>query len=116
MPLAPKMPGINWIFFTASPCLKPQRLRAFLIGWLLDSIISSQITTFLTTKDPTYFFTNDNLVNRKLAVKILGEYGHKVGIAENGSLAVDAYKARGAQGKPFVILFMMYRSWVTQRL
>ena len=35
------------------------------------------------------------------AVKILEKYGRTVEIAENGSLAVDSFKARVAQGKPF---------------
>jgi CheY-like chemotaxis protein len=48
----------------------------------------------------------DNLVNQKLAVKILEKYGHTVEIAENGSLAVDAFKARVAQGKPFDIILV----------
>jgi osomolarity two-component system sensor histidine kinase NIK1 len=48
----------------------------------------------------------DNLVNQKLAVKILEKYGHTVKIAENGSLAVDAFKAKVAQGKPFDIILV----------
>jgi osomolarity two-component system sensor histidine kinase NIK1 len=50
----------------------------------------------------------DNLVNQKLAVKILEKYGHAVEIAENGSLAVDAFKARVAQGKPFDIILVSF--------
>jgi len=45
-------------------------------------------------------------VNQKLAVKILEKYGHTVEIAENGSLAVDAFKGRVAQGKPFDIILV----------
>ncbi|KAI5115771.1 hypothetical protein M0805_007186 [Coniferiporia weirii] len=48
----------------------------------------------------------DNLVNQKLAVKILEKYGHAVEIAENGSLAVDSFKLRVAQGRPFDIVLM----------
>ena len=48
----------------------------------------------------------DNLVNQKLAVKILEKYGHSVEIAENGSLAVDAFKSRVNQGKPFDIILV----------
>ncbi|KAJ3968331.1 hypothetical protein EV361DRAFT_1004215 [Lentinula raphanica] len=48
----------------------------------------------------------DNLVNQKLAVKILEKYGHSVEIAENGSLAVEAFKGRVAQGRPFDIILM----------
>jgi osomolarity two-component system sensor histidine kinase NIK1 len=48
----------------------------------------------------------DNLVNQKLAVKILEKYGHTVEIAENGSLAVDAFKARVQQNRPFDIILV----------
>ena len=45
-------------------------------------------------------------MNQKLAVKILEKYGHAVEIAENGSLAVDSYKLRVAQGRPFDIVLV----------
>ncbi|KAG6848046.1 hypothetical protein H0H93_003884 [Arthromyces matolae] len=48
----------------------------------------------------------DNLVNQKLAVKILEKYGHIVEIAENGSLALEAFKGRVEQKKPFDIILM----------
>lgn len=46
------------------------------------------------------------MVNQKLAVKILEKYGHSVEIAENGSLAVDAFKTRVQQAKPFDIILV----------
>ncbi|GJJ14452.1 hypothetical protein Clacol_008716 [Clathrus columnatus] len=48
----------------------------------------------------------DNVVNQKLAVQILNKYGHQVEIAENGALAVDAFKQRIAEGHPFDIILM----------
>jgi len=39
------------------------------------------------------FLAEDNLVNQKLAIKILEKYRHSVEIAKNGSLAVDVFKA-----------------------
>ena len=39
-------------------------------------------------------------------MKILEKYGHTVEIAENGSLAVDAFKGRVSQGKPFDIILV----------
>ncbi|KIY49681.1 hypothetical protein FISHEDRAFT_40420 [Fistulina hepatica ATCC 64428] len=48
----------------------------------------------------------DNMVNQKLAVKILEKYGHLVEIADNGSIAVDAFKQRIIQLKPFDIILM----------
>ncbi|KAG2070845.1 CheY-like protein [Suillus decipiens] len=48
----------------------------------------------------------DNMVNQKLVVKILEMYGHRVMIAENGSQAVEAFKARVQVNKPFDIILM----------
>jgi len=39
-------------------------------------------------------------------VKILEKYGHTVEIAENGSLANEAFKARTAENRPFDIILM----------
>ena len=60
----------------------------------------------------------DNLVNQKLAVKILEKYGHSVEIAENGSLAVDAFKTRVQRNQPFNIILvgislLEIYSWLT---
>ncbi|KAM6499789.1 hypothetical protein JOM56_005297 [Amanita muscaria] len=100
------------------------------LKWCLDNSISSQITTPVSAQDLAsalisalesntvspvsapndvifdILLAEDNLVNQKLAVKILEKYGHSVEIAENGSLAVDAYKARVLQTKPFDIILM----------
>jgi osomolarity two-component system sensor histidine kinase NIK1 len=100
------------------------------VKWCLDNSISSQVTTPATAQDLStalisalesntvspvsapnditfdILLAEDNLVNQKLAVKILEKYGHSVEIAENGSLAVDAFKARVAQGRPFDIVLV----------
>ncbi|KAG0694624.1 hypothetical protein DFH29DRAFT_959340 [Suillus ampliporus] len=109
--LAPSMPRLN-------------------LKWCLDNSISSQVTTPVTAQDLAsalisalesntvspvsapndiifdILLAEDNMVNQKLAVKILEKYGHTVEIAENGSLAVDAFKARVQQNKPFDIILM----------
>ena len=98
--------------------------------WCLDNSISSQVTTPVTAPDLAsalisalesntvtpvvaendipydILIAEDNLVNQKLAVKILEKYGHQVEIAENGSLAVDSFKLRVAQGRPFDIVLV----------
>jgi osomolarity two-component system, sensor histidine kinase NIK1 len=81
----------------------------------LDNSISSQITTPVSAQDLSsalesntvspvsapndvtfdILLAEDNLVSQKLAVKFLEKFGHMVEIAENGSLAVDAFKSRG---------------------
>ncbi|KAF9244482.1 hypothetical protein BU15DRAFT_85871 [Melanogaster broomeanus] len=109
--LAPSMPRLN-------------------LKWCLDNSISSQVTTPVTAQDLAsalisalesntvspvaapndivfdILLAEDNMVNQKLAVKILEKYGHSVEIAENGSLAVDAFKTRVQQHKPFDIILM----------
>ncbi|ETW76839.1 hypothetical protein HETIRDRAFT_389878 [Heterobasidion irregulare TC 32-1] len=100
------------------------------LKWCLDNSISSEVTTPVTaqdlasalisalesstvspaaaTNDVTFdiLLAEDNLVNQKLAVKILEKYGHSVEISENGSLAVDAFKARVQRNRPFDIILM----------
>jgi len=109
--LAPSMPRLN-------------------LKWCLDNSISSQVTTPVTAQDLAaalisalesntvspvaapndivfdILLAEDNMVNQKLAVKILEKYGHSVEIAENGSLAVDAFKTRVQLSKPFDIILM----------
>ncbi|CAL1702932.1 unnamed protein product [Somion occarium] len=100
------------------------------VKWCLDNSISSQITTPLDApslasalvtalessatphvpveEDQPFdiLLAEDNLVNQKLAVKILEKYGHKVDIAENGLVAVDMFKARAQHNRPFDIILM----------
>lgn len=102
----------------------------FSVKWCLDNSISSQVTTPVTAQDLAaalisalesntvspvsasndvvfdILLAEDNMVNQKLAVKILEKYGHSVEIAENGSLAVDAFKRRNLQSKPFDIILV----------
>jgi len=109
--LAPSMPRLN-------------------LKWCLDNSISSQVTTPVSSQDLAsaliaalesntvspvsapndivfdILLAEDNLVNQKLAVKILEKYGHSVEIAENGSLAVDAFKGRVLRNQPFNIILM----------
>ena len=98
--------------------------------WCLDNSISSEVTTPVSAQDLAsalisalesstvspatathenrfdILLAEDNVVNQKLAVKILEKYGHEVEIAENGQFAVDAFKARARQKKPFDIILM----------
>jgi len=109
------------------------------VKWCLDNSISSQVTTPVSaadlasalisalesstvspvaaTNDVTFdiLLAEDNLVNQKLAVKILEKYGHVVEIAENGSLAVEAFKARVQKNRPFDIILVSIL-WVPSNL
>lgn len=52
----------------------------------------------------------DNLVNQKLAIKMLEKYGHTVEAVENGPLAVDVFKARVLENRPFDIILVRVTS------
>ncbi|KAI5891245.1 two-component histidine kinase Le.nik1-like protein [Schizophyllum commune H4-8] len=100
------------------------------LKWCLDNSISSQVTSPVSVQDlasalitalesntqnPVFtpndisfdiLLAEDNMVNQKLAVKILEKYGNMVEIADNGAIAVDAFKRRIAESKPFDIILM----------
>ena len=100
------------------------------VKWCLGNSISSQVTTPVTSQDLAsaliaalesntvspvsapndivfdILLAEDNLVNQKLAVKILEKYGHSVEITENGSLAVEAFKARVLCNQSFNIILV----------
>ena len=48
----------------------------------------------------------DNLVNQKLAVKLLEVAGHKIEVADNGEIAIQKYKQRLENGNPFDVILM----------
>ncbi|KAH8104366.1 hypothetical protein DFH11DRAFT_1883396 [Phellopilus nigrolimitatus] len=74
----------------------------------LSSALNSALESNTAPNDVTFdiLLAEDNLVNQKLAVKILEKHGHTVEIVENGSFAVDSFKLRVAQGRPFDIVLM----------
>lgn len=80
---------------------------------LISALESNTVSPLPAQTDVTFdiLLAEDNLVNQKLAVKILEKYGHAVEIAENGSLAVDSFKLRVGQGKPFDIVLVSYSSF-----
>jgi len=90
--LAPSMPRLN-----------PQDLASALISALEPNAASPVLAPNVVFD---ILLAEDNMVNQKLAVKILEKYGHTVEIAENGSLAVEAFKARVQVNKPFDIILM----------
>ena len=112
------------------------------VKWCLDNSISSHVTTPVslvdlaaalvsaleansvnppvTNTDLTFdiLLAEDNLVNQRLAVRILEKYGHIVEIAENGSVALNKFKDRVQRGKtPFDVILVNYTpcSLITER-
>lgn len=69
---------------------------------------SNTVTPVVAAQDVPYdiLIAEDNLVNQKLAVKILEKYGHRVEIAENGQLALDAFRTRVQRNQPFDIILV----------
>lgn len=63
---------------------------------LLPSLESSAATPSEGNNEVTYdiLLAEDNIVNQKLACKILQNQGHKVDVVDNGQLAVTAVKKR----------------------
>ncbi|KII84955.1 hypothetical protein PLICRDRAFT_116963 [Plicaturopsis crispa FD-325 SS-3] len=113
---------------TGAPDVYP--LSRLNLKWCLDNSISSQLTTPVTAEDLAsaiiialesnavtpapesanivydILLAEDNIVNQKLAVKILEKYGHTTEIADNGSTAVDMFKMRVHERRPFDVILM----------
>jgi osomolarity two-component system sensor histidine kinase NIK1 len=84
--------------------VSPQDLASALIS----ALESNTVSPVSAPNDIVFdiLLAEDNLVNQKLAVKILEKYGHSVEIAENGSLALDAFKARVQRNQQFNIILV----------
>jgi osomolarity two-component system, sensor histidine kinase NIK1 len=124
------MRGLNRTYLLTACLVNSCLTVSVTVKWCLDNSISSQVTTPVSPQDlssalisalesnavspvaaPTgvrfdILLAEDNVVNQKLAVQILNKYGHQVEIAENGALAVDAFKQRIAEAHPFDIILV----------
>ncbi|KAH8802033.1 hypothetical protein DL96DRAFT_1672185 [Flagelloscypha sp. PMI_526] len=94
----------NSIMAQIAPPVSFQDLSSALIA----ALESHSVSHFEGPNDLIFdiLLAEDNEVNQKLAVKILERHGHMVEIAENGLLALEAFKARVGEGKPFDIVLM----------
>lgn len=77
---------------------------------LLSALENNPVNTVSNPTDAKLdiLLAEDNVVNQKLAVKILEKYGHRIEVAENGSLAVQAFQDHVAQEKPFHIILVRF--------
>ena len=84
-------------------------MTAQVLSTALISVLKSDTVLPVSAPNNITFdvlLAEDNLVNQKLAMKVLEEHGHVVEIAENGHMAVESYKKRIIQSKPFDIILM----------
>ncbi|BEI90238.1 uncharacterized protein CcaverHIS019_0303080 [Cutaneotrichosporon cavernicola] len=93
--------GINTYYTT------PLNLQE-LSNAILPALESHQVQPGDTVKDTVLniLLAEDNVVNQKLAVKLLEVAGHKIEVADNGEIAIDKYKKRQAERKAFDVILM----------
>lgn len=95
--------GINTYYTT------PLNLQE-LSNAILPALESHQVQPGDTVKDTVLniLLAEDNVVNQKLAVKLLEVAGHKIEVADNGEIAIDKYKRRQAERKPFDVILVSH--------
>ncbi|KAF7305397.1 hypothetical protein HMN09_00792100 [Mycena chlorophos] len=111
--VAPTMPRLNmkWCLengISAQNTTPASRLdlASVLLSALENNTVSLNRASEASNVQYDILLAEDNLVNQKLAMKILEMYGHSIELAENGSLAVHAFIERALQNKPFDIILM----------
>jgi osomolarity two-component system sensor histidine kinase NIK1 len=79
--------GINTYYTT------PLNLQE-LSNAIVPALESHQVPTGDAVKDTvlSILLAEDNLVNQKLAVKLLEVAGHRIEVADNGEIAIEKYK------------------------
>lgn len=93
--------GINTYYTT------PLNLQE-LSNAIVPALESHQVQPGDSVKDTVLniLLAEDNVVNQKLAVKLLEVAGHKIEVADNGEIAIDKYKRRQLERKPFDVILM----------
>nr|XP_019015052.1 atypical/HisK protein kinase [Kwoniella pini CBS 10737]OCF53833.1 atypical/HisK protein kinase [Kwoniella pini CBS 10737] len=93
--------GINTYYTT------PMQL-AELSNAIVPALESHQMQPGDSVKDTvlSILLAEDNLVNQKLAVKLLEVAGHKIEVADNGEIAIEKYKRRQLARTPFDVILM----------
>jgi len=81
-------------------------LSSVLLSALENSTVNLNRANEASNATYDILLAEDNLVNQKLAMKILEMYGHSIELSENGSLAVHAFIERALRNKPFDIILM----------
>ena len=81
---------------------------ADLMNALISALESNTVTPAVTEHNVIYriLIAEDNMVNQKLAVKILEKYGHSVDIADNGQMAVDSFVQKAQGQEPYDVILV----------
>lgn len=79
---------------------------------IVPALESHQIQPGDTVKDTilSVLLAEDNLVNQKLAVKLMEVAGHKIEVADNGEIALEKYKRRQLARTPFDVILVSRRA------
>ncbi|KAG8780624.1 hypothetical protein FRC15_009463 [Serendipita sp. 397] len=102
--IAPSFPRLNlkWCLDNSiSSHLTTPTTLPDLAAALVSALEANSVNPPVTSTDLTFdiLLAEDNLVNQRLAVRILEKYGHIVEIAENGSVALNKFKDRVIRSK-----------------
>lgn len=75
---------------------------------IVPALESHQIQPGASVKDTvlSILLAEDNLVNQKLAVKLLEVAGHKIEVADNGEIAFEKYQRQQLAGTPFDVILV----------
>lgn len=75
---------------------------------IVPALESHQIQPGDTVRDTilSVLLAEDNLVNQKLAVKLMEVAGHKIEVADNGEIALEKYKRRQLARTPFDVILV----------
>ncbi|KAI9635269.1 two-component-like hybrid sensor histidine kinase 1 [Dioszegia hungarica] len=75
---------------------------------IVPALESHQMSPGDSIKDTilSILLAEDNLVNQKLAVKLLEVAGHNIEVADNGEIALEMYRRRQTASTPFDLILM----------
>ncbi|KAJ7642066.1 atypical/HisK protein kinase [Roridomyces roridus] len=70
----------------------------------LEKTAANPMASFASDPALEILLAEDNVVNQKLAKRILEKYGHSIVVVENGRVALQTFMERAEQNKPFALI------------